>query len=249
MLTIPPIPSRHGNVAPPRRLKSFLPSLAPIAPESTIKMARTIRQYASSSDPAPLESTPVPTPITSTVIAPSRRRWPERSGVSSVFWGAASSPFTRAPLQAMALPIAMPVASCGVGGNTNRVSRAGRPGGLAPCSASAGWSTGGGTGGGFGEVVRGIPPATAPAALPATIVRLLGAKIDTLFRTWSEPKTASTISCTLWNRLAGSFSSARRMVEANGSSMPVRSGLADRCFMRISPTLDPLNGVLPRSIS
>src|SRR3954451_918887 len=59
------------------------------------------------------------------------------------------------------------------------------------------------------------------AILPATIDRSVGENCDTLLRTCSAPKTASTISCTVAKRAAGSLAIARLIAEQNGSGMPV----------------------------
>jgi hypothetical protein len=39
------------------------------------------------------------------------------------------------------------------------------------------------------------------------------------------------------------------MTEANGSAIPVQSGSAERCFIRISLGLAPTNGTVPVSNS
>ncbi len=237
MLAMPPNPSRHGSVAAVRRLRNFLASLAPIAPQSTMTVARTIRQNVSSPNPPPLESTPAPKPITSTVMPTSSRRWAGNNGDSLRWCSSPQPPRRPAPCQPVPCRPAPRRPGCPAATNGWGMIGTGCTGGRA-----LGGTSGGGVAIGLstGAGVGGVRAAIFPAALPATIVRLFGANRDTLFRTSSDPNTASTISWTLWNRLAGSFSIARRIAEAKGSSMPVRSGLPDRCFMRISPTLDPM---------
>src|SRR5215469_1272662 len=80
------------------------------------------------------------------------------------------------------------------------------------------------------------------ATCPATMVRLSGENPETLLQICSDPKTASTISCTLWYRSAGFLAIALRITDLNGSSMALTSGSALRCFMRISVGDAPKNG-------
>jgi len=65
-----------------------------------------------------------------------------------------------------------------------------------------------------------------PATRSATIESSSVEKTDMLCCTCSAPKTASTISCTLWYRSLGSLAIARLIAVANGSGLSRCSGVA-----------------------